>query len=402
MQMKQVWSGMVMLLVIISAASTSSVAAFQDETAAADDDLFKTYRQAFIFEGPGETYTITGNIEEGREVKVVERNHTGTWIRVQILSVDGFVLLDGWMISGFLEGQREGLQFSVVPENSDIPDAVPANASGATIRELYAAPVLPRISEAMIDVYEGGQELGNYDQIITKVGDSVVANEFYLLPLARTDEALGPYDYLAETVDFFGPGVSESIAARIGLSSVVVHDPFWARDERCEPNETPLQCEYRIKQPSVAFVMFGPNDVRTISPEEFANNLTQIVEESLARGIIPVLITFSSSPNEAYFDRSIDFNNALVGVGAAFDVPVINFWSASRILPDYGLDNDLVHLTQSGFENLRYDSGYEAWSGVSLLNLLSIRTLDEIRRTVGMDGCPPPDDDDTEAECAEG
>jgi hypothetical protein len=39
-------------------------------------------------------------------------------------------------------------------------------------------------------------------------------------------------------------------------------------------------------------------------------------------------------------------------------------------------------MANSGFPNLKFSSGHEAWYGTSLQNLLSIRMLDEIRRTL--------------------
>jgi hypothetical protein len=63
----------------------------------------------------------------------------------------------------------------------------------------------------------------------------------------------------------------------------------------------------------------------------------------------------------------------------------MNLWAAARALPEYGLDEDRVHLKHSGFERLKFDTGHETWYGVSLQNLLAIRTLDEIRRALKME-----------------
>lgn len=386
---RHITTGLLLLVLVSVTLRLTPAAAQTSEQQRADARFVSTpFRNTFLFTGPGETYTLTHVVVPGQRVEVLERNHTGTWVFVQVLDDGGAVEFDGWMISGFLEGTRDGLDFRDVPVNAELTDAVPENATNPQLRALYSTPILPPLDalrDSLADIYARGQALGNHSHVVTKVGDSVTANVFYLLPMARDDNILGPYAYLSETVEFFGTGVSESLAARLAMSSFIVLDPFWADSDLCQPNESPLACEYRVRQPSVAFIMFGPNDVRKISVEEYSANLTVIVEASLERGIIPVLVTFSSDPDDAYYQRSILFNNALIAVGGALDVPVLNFWSASRILPDYGLDGDLIHLTNSGYEYLRYDAGYEARAGIPLLNLLSIRVLHDLRLMLEMD-----------------
>src|SRR5690606_27120024 len=109
-----------------------------------------------------------------------------------------------------------------------------------------------------------------------------------------------------------------------------------------------------------------------------------IVEESLAAGVIPVLSTFSNDPEAPLWWQSINFNLRLADIAAEYEVPLINLWAAARILPAYGLDQDQVHLKNSGFRYIKFTRGNEADYGVTLQNLLSIRMLDEIRRTLDM------------------
>jgi hypothetical protein len=55
-----------------------------------------------------------------------------------------------------------------------------------------------------------------------------------------------------------------------------------------------------------------------------------------------------------------------------------------RLLPEYGLDVDDIHLIHSGWENLYYVTGHEAMYGMSLQNLTTLAMLDEIRHTLAM------------------
>jgi hypothetical protein len=234
-------------------------------------------------------------------------------------------------------------------------------------------------------VYEHGQEMGARSRVVTKIGDSLVANPMYLLPMNRSDSVLGPYDYLADTLAYFGPSVSESAAARIGLSTYVVFDPMWANRSVCQPGETPLACEYRLKQPSIALIMFGPNDVKHMDTDEYTAQMKQIVGETLNRGIIPVLFTFSYDPDAELWWQAVNFNLALADLADEYGIPLVNLWLAARILPEYGLDKDHTHLKNSGFEYLKFTNGNEAFYGVTLQNLLALSVLDELRRSLGMD-----------------
>jgi hypothetical protein len=164
----------------------------------------------------------------------------------------------------------------------------------------------------------------------------------------------------------------------------VIFDPMWADSTRCEAGETALDCEYRLKMPGVALVMFGPNDVLHISPKAYYDGMEKIVQRSLEKGVIPVLFTFSYNPDSELWQEALAFNLSLVEIANQYQVPLVNLWAAARIIPDYGLDTDLVHLKNSGFEYLNFANGNEAFYGVAMQNLLAVRVLDEIRRGIIM------------------
>lgn len=339
------------------------------------------FRDAVVYAGPSDSYLQIALLRAGIPVTIVERNSVGNWLHVVQQREDGTTLLDGWVLSGYFHLPSD-LRYSQLPV-SDMPDGNPEYTGSPSIVRLYNVPIISDVSEAMREVYERGQALGNHSHIVTKVGDSLSADPLYLTPIRQYDYVLGPYDYLEDTIAYFD-APETSVAARIGMTSLVVFDPMWANAERCEAGETPLACEYRLSQPSVSFIMFGPNDVMRMTDEIFARQLRQIVDETLARGIIPVLSTFSYHPDADLWWQAVNFNLAVVDFAAEYQVPLINLWAASRVLPEYGLDQDRIHMLHSGFRYLKYDTGHESWYGVSLRNLLSIRMLDEIRRTLAM------------------
>ncbi len=375
-----------LFLIIFSLLLSSKLAFAQESTPEPDPLLTHAYRDAVIYAGPGETYLILGTLRAGIEVTIAERNRIGNWLHVQRpgAQADTFAV-EGWVMTGYLS-LAPTLRFSEVTVNNELIDADITTVESDTLQRLYAVPIIPQISEAMRRVYAQGQMRGNDSHSVTKIGDSLSESPIYLQIMAEPQSVLGAYDYLAETIGYYGESAGlPSVAAVIGLSSIVVFDPTWADPGLCEPNETPLACEYRRKQPSVSFIMFGPNDLRTISAERYAEQMRRIIEETLDLGIIPVVSTFSCDPQEQYWDQCLLFNLALVDLAVEYEIPLINLWSAARSLPDYGLDVDRVHLAFSGFRYLKYDTGHESWFGVSLQNLLALVTLDEIRRTLRLE-----------------
>lgn len=375
------WCRYIPLLLVLLAMTATGTVAQEATEEATSPTLTHAYRDAFIFAGPSETYRQLGVLPPGLRVEIVERNDIGNWVRVRSA---GASRVDGWVMTGFLELNEE-LQFSDISVNLDLEDAEVTQIEDPRVAALYDVPIISDVSPTMQLIYRRGQALGNSSSTVTKIGDSVTADPIYLAPMSRDDNELGPYDYLQDTLDFFGPDVVQiSVAARISLTTYSVFDPMLADGSQCESNETPLDCEYRIRKPSVAFIMFGANDVRHIDVERFDEQMRQIVDETLAHGVIPVLSTFSYDPNAGYWSPSLDFNLAIVEIANDYEIPLINLWAAARALPQYGLDGDDVHMAHSGFRELKYDTGHESWYGVSLRNLLSLRMLEEIRSTLGM------------------
>lgn len=345
--------------------------------------IVSAYHQTTLRAGPGHTYGQIGIVYPGTEMQILERNHTGTWVYTHRENELGQVT-EGWVLSGFLN-LPSTLKFSDIPVNDMLPDADLTRLFSSALVKLYSAPVIPEVSSRMKRIYARGQQLGNHPDVVTKIGDSVSADPEYLIPMSREGYDLGAYDYLEETLSHFGASTTQgSIAARIGLTSVSVFDPLWATDPRCESGETPVACEYRLKQPSVALIMFGANDMRLVNSELYKEQMRGMIHESFQRGIIPVLSTFSFDEETEFYWQAVNNNVALVELAEEYQIPLINLYAASRVLPNYGLEADDVHFTHSGWETLKFSNGHDVWYGTTLQNLLTLRMLDEIRRTVGM------------------
>ncbi len=254
---------------------------------------------------------------------------------------------------------------------------------------LDALPIVPQPTARTYAIFQRGQTLGRAPDVLSKVGDCNSVAWIFLYPFGEDQYDLGDYAELQETVTFFHDAFAQrSHAANNGLNVYSVLDPLWA-DTACESGETPLHCEYRLRNPALAVIMFGTNDMLVLTPQQFDEGLRRVVEESAQAGVIPVLSTFPR--NLAYPERSVLFNQIVARVATDEDVPLINLWRALEPLPSHGVNpEDGFHLSGpltragdfSSVDNLR--------TGHPVRNLVTLQTLDILRREVLQEGAPPP------------
>lgn len=255
----------------------------------------------------------------------------------------------------------------------------------AQYTQLMAVPVLPTLDPGLRAVFERGQALGSMPGAFTKVGDCNTDTAYFMAGFDQGRYDLGAYTDLTPSISFFaGSFEHRSLTGQVGFSALTMVDPLWADPALCEPGETPLACEYRRVQPSVAVVMFGANDLLNLTDELFEDSVTEIVELSLERGVIPVLTTFTWHRDDLWH-KTLRFNVITLEVAERYHVPLINFWRAAQALPGLGLMDDYTHLTVYPGEPGDYSidfTGDEAVSGYTLRNLLTLQTLDLLRREV--------------------
>jgi hypothetical protein len=345
-----------------------------------------TNRDLILRTGPGDTYLPTGSLPKDIGVMILERNRIGNWLHVAAPATSGEDIT-GWVMNGHLD-LREGVRFSEVPINTDLPDADLEQVEDENLQRLYSVPIIPLLDAEIVIglrvVYERGQQAGLNRDNITKVGDSNSARPIYLNPLAIDDYDLGPYDFLQPLVDRIAPSLEEySVAARVGLNAFSIFDPFWASQTFCDPRESPLLCEFRLRQPAIAVIMFGPNDLSVLNSTEYETQMRQLIQKTLDAGVIPLLSTFTYSPTEADWSQAVRFNLILLDIAEDMNIPLVNLWSAERTLPGYGIGSDPLHMTESG-DKMNFD-GHESFWGISLQNLVVLCALDELYRAVIID-----------------
>lgn len=238
-------------------------------------------------------------------------------------------------------------------------------------------------------IWSVGQAYGNRPGMFSKVGDSISKSIYFLRQIGWRVYDLGAYGYLQPVVDQFSNtwvGVDNaftrnSVAADVGWAAWGVLEPELADEDVCQPDEKPLECEYRIARPAIALIMFGTNDASYRTAREYRYDLERIVDLSLSWGVIPVLSTFPNRPDAQ--GAATELNQVVRDLAAERHLPLWDYAAALAPLPNQGLAWDNLHPSapeETDFvavfdaENLQY--------GYVVRNLTALQILDRIWRTV--------------------
>ena len=211
-------------------------------------------------------------------------------------------------------------------------------------------PDVPTLPPAVVSnintIYERGLQQGMRPNVFAKVGDSATVSPNFLGRLAMVITRWGRVRYLRGTIDYYAqasitdenPFTRTSLAAGVGWSAATVLDPFYADPTVCRPNETPLQCEYRVSRPTVALIMIGDNELETQPVENYLRNMQRIIDVSAAMGVIPVISTLHDRGDNP---QDVDmYNAALRALAEENAVPLWDYAAAIDPLPNNGLTNN--------------------------------------------------------------
>lgn len=219
------------------------------------------------------------------------------------------------------------------------PTITPKATLGA--EEWQNLPIVPEVSDKVIEIYQTGKALGNQPQRFSKIGDCGSTPAWFLGDFDRGPDFydLGEHTYLKSVIEaFHGSFERTSLGARSGFNASSLFSPLWSDRTYCQSNESPLRCEYRVYQPAIAFIMLGTNDIW--KPEEFEPQMRKILEFSIENGVIPIISTKADNAEGDHF-----INQTIARLAWEYEIPLLNYWLAVQPLPDQGLQEDGAHLT---------------------------------------------------------
>jgi hypothetical protein len=275
-----------------------------------------------------------------------------------------------------IEAEPEGQPAEEAAETVEEPTSETPPASINTDPDAWQEmPVIPEVSDTAREIYRRGLEMGNDPHSFSVIGDCQNVSVFFLAFYDDPSQYdLGEHTDLQDTIDHFSGAFSrERAAANGGFNVASVLSPLWADPEACQQSESPLTCEFRRGNPSIAIISMEtwwydrPADT-------YAGYLRQIVEYAIDEGVVPILATKADN-----LEGDNGINRAVVAVAQEYDVPLWNFWRAVQPLPAHGLTDDQFHLTQG---RPFFDDPAQMQGAWPVRNLTGLQALDAVWRGV--------------------
>ncbi len=245
----------------------------------------------------------------------------------------------GWLLAAY--GKANG---NLDPLPVETAPALATAGSGALSK--YISPITAKARK----LYQAKAANKNLSAF-TVIGDCNSVPEAYLGRVATGLFDVSKQPTLATTVDRFASSFSRtSVAAFSGFNSGSMFNPEWANPQYCMAGEGPLACELRRSQASVVFVSLGTGD--QFGWKDFEKNYRGIVDDLLKRKVLPVLVTKADDLDSQQGGATPGFiNDTIRRLGAEYGVPVIDFWAATRSLPNLGMrweGNENFHMSAEG------------------------------------------------------
>ncbi len=232
------------------------------------------------------------------------------------------------------------------------------------------------VSDHAFDIYRAGIDAGHDPAHFSKVGDCQNIRQYFLgmFDTPGTFKLGDKYAYLQKTIDHFsGSWLRLSEAVRTGFNVASVLTPLYANPKNCQPGEDPLECEFRIWNPSIVIISMETWTAgRPV--QAYDNYLRQIVEFAISHKVLPILATKADNLEG---DNAI--NLIIARVAHDYDIPLWNFWAASYPLTAHGLSEDGFHLTNGP---TFFDSPESLDLGWPQRNLTALQTIDKVWNAV--------------------
>jgi len=252
-------------------------------------------------------------------------------------------------------------------------------------------PVIPgQLSERVRAIYLDGLAQGRNPRTFSRIGDCASAAPDFLVGFDNHYN-LGEYTSLQPAIDYFqGSFGRPSLAAKAGLNSAGLLTSLWTGSQ-CMQNESLLDCEYRIDNPSFAFIAIGTNEAfyEHETPGSFEQNMRIILDDTIGKGIVPILGTKADNVEG---DNSI--NATIARLALEYQVPLWNFWRAAQPLPDHGMIEP-EHLSTVSYKNFTdFSIPNSLQYGMQVRNLTALQMLNFLRESLGetpaMESAPTP------------
>lgn len=286
----------------------------------------------------------------------------------------------------------------------DTPDTPepPADWPARYPTDRVQSPITDAVLDNLLAINNRG--VGQQEDVFMKVGDSITQDARALFCYAGNGVDLGAWPDLEPTRAWFlaGDAAGSDPFSRDSDAVLSGRTAGWA----ISGSPSPVVREMNAIAPLFSLVQYGTNDLHQGTTFEsalwaYGDNMGDLVEQQLARGIIPILITIPQRADRADADRWVPTYNAIIrGLAETHQIPLIDLHLALEGVTGFGLGGDGLHLNGgAGPCNMTGDALNH---GNNTRNLVLLQALDRVRRAVvlgegGLDPAGPRPEGDGSA-----
>jgi hypothetical protein len=272
---------------------------------------------------------------------------------------------------------------------SPLPPAT-ATATPPVTREAPEYSYISGIGPNTRRLFQLGQAMGNRMDIFSKVGDSITASPAFLTAFGTGQYDLREYTQLQPLIDYYlttparekNSFENTSLAAQVGWSSLKAISPGNGEPGLCAPDESPLECEYRVVRPGVALIMLGTNDVPTVPASDYEAQMRRVLQITQEYGVLPILSTIPPMPQGQRDYTVLEFNQIITRLAGEYNIPLVDYHAVLETLPNRGMSEDGIHPSQiSGSFTFSADfTPSNLTYGMTARNLTALQVLDAVWR----------------------
>jgi hypothetical protein len=310
---------------------------------------------AFAHQAANWTSPAVGRVIKFQCFDVVGRNKNAEWLLIPFGTVQAW--LHGSMVRFRGDLMSLPLTENVVTRTS-LSTALPKG--------------LPTITARMRAIYQQAARAGKLLNLFTVMGDCNSEAAVYLGRFAAGGFDAGAFPSLKNTVLWFSPSYTRtSVATHGSFNAGMAFDTTWTDPKTCNADEGPLACELRVSRASIIVIAVGTGDQHEW--QSFEGKFRAILDYTLKAGVLPVLMTKADALESQEGGAPEGYiNDVIRRLGREYGVPVIDFWLATRGLPNNGLAeerNSSLQVTNSFHLNEQ---------GMDMRMLMTLQTLKAI------------------------
>jgi hypothetical protein len=239
------------------------------------------------------------------------------------------------------------------------------------INGVASSDYLPVVSQRAREIYQYGLRVGNNPNVFSRLGDCHSSTPGFLGAFDTPNKyQLGSYTNLQDVIAYYAGSFSHpNQTAYSGLHMGSFFAPLWANPDFCKGAENVMDCEYRLDRPSVIFISVGTLNMQSPA-EEFERFVRPIVEFWINKGVVPILNTKADD-----IEGDDRFNTVIRKLAREYDLPLWDFATVARTLPNNGLQSDNVHLDDG---EPYFDEPTQMLTGWTIRNLTGLQALEAV------------------------